>query len=46
MLTKPAYKVRLEYVSGGDFIADWFSFDSIVATKESSWGAIKNIYRD
>lgn len=46
MLTEPVYRVRLEYVSGGVFIADWFSFVSIVATKESSWGAIKNIYRD
>jgi hypothetical protein len=45
-LTEPVYKVKLEYVSGGDFIADWFTFDSITATRESSWGAIKNMYRE
>ena len=45
-MTEPVYRVRLEYVDGGDFIVDWFSFESILATKESSWGSIKNIYRD
>jgi hypothetical protein len=45
-LTEPIYRVRLEYVSGGDFIADWIAFNSMVAAEESSWGTIKRMYRD
>ena len=36
---------RLEYLSGGQFWADYIEFKSTLAVLSHSWGAIKNLYR-
>jgi hypothetical protein len=46
MLTESNYTMRLEFLQGGNFYADYLVFDSIVAAGSKSWGAIKRMYRD
>jgi hypothetical protein len=37
---------KLEFVSGeNNGWIDWFSFSSVTAAENQSWGAIKNLFR-
>jgi hypothetical protein len=46
MLTESSYTIRLEYMQGGNFYADFLVFQSVVGIERMSWGAIKSMYRD
>jgi hypothetical protein len=48
MLTEASYTVRIEFaepLQSADFYADRFTLQSFTAIEQSSWGAIKHIYR-
>ena len=40
-----ASKLTLAFVSGSDFQVDWIELTWITAVEESSWGAVKQLYR-
>jgi hypothetical protein len=42
---RPHLAVRLVYVSGSAFLADYLYFESVTAVEGGSWGAIKNLFR-
>jgi hypothetical protein len=48
MLTEASYTVRIEFsepLQSANFYADLFTLQSYNAIEQSSWGAIKHIYR-
>ncbi len=40
-----AGQLTLTFVSGSDFQADWIELTWITAVEESSWGAVKQLFR-
>ncbi len=42
---EPSYAIRLVYVSGSVFYADYLYFESVTAVENESWGAIKSLFR-
>jgi hypothetical protein len=42
---EPSLTVRLVYVSGSVFYADYIYFESVTAVESESWGAIKGLFR-
>jgi hypothetical protein len=45
-LYESSYTVRLEFVAGASSDLDYFFFDSVVPVEQTTWGAVKSMYRD